>query len=281
MSRLPGEEDRSSIPPHRRGTPILASVLRAGAAVVLVGITVNAAASDGRRAVLGTVVAPGTLEIASDPGHWAPTTDGTPILEETALRTGHDAEAMVALGRHGMIGLREDSRAHLGSLGSEGLPLSLQGDGTLSFRLPQATALNILTDAAVVTSAVGGSSPDTHGWIQGTVAHDGSETVVRIVEGALHIRSRLTDETTVLAGGEEATIGGTSAAPRVALLSDASTRATWGRLPAFLGTTTGVVVASAVAVGGALGGAAAAGAFDGSSSAQSDDEQPSASPFRP
>jgi hypothetical protein len=220
--------------------------------------------------------------MASDPGRWTPTAGGTPVLEETALRTGANTMAMVALGRHGVVGLDKHSRVHVGSVGPDGLPLSLQGDGAVSFRLPGATALNILTDAAVVTSAAGAAQPGTQDWIQGMIAQDRGETLVRIVEGMLHVRSRATDELTVLAGGEEVTIGDASAAPRVAVMTDASAGATRGWLPAFLGTTTGVVAVSAVAVGGALGGAAAAGAFDGgSSSTQSDGEHPSASPFRP
>jgi hypothetical protein len=248
---------------------------------VVAAIAVNAAASDGQRAVIGTVVAPSTLEMARDPGRWMPTAGGAPVLEGTLLRTGADATATLALARHGVVGLAKDSRVHIGSLATEGLPLSLQGNGAVSFRLPGATELNILTDAAVVTSAADPSLPGTQGWIQGMIAQEGAETLVRIVEGMLHVRSRATDEVTVLAGGEEVTIGGAGGAPRVAPMTDASAAATRGRLPAFLGTTTGIVVASAVAVGGALGGAAAAGAFDGSSSTQSGGEQPSASPFRP
>jgi len=252
-------------------------------AVIVAGaVTSDAAATDARRAVVGTVVAPGTLEVLSDSNVWSPVANGIPVLEEMTLRSGPDENAMLSLGQIGVIGVGEHSRVRIGALGAAGLPLSLEGDGEVTFRLPSPTTLRILTDVAVVKGADAEIS-GVEAWVEGTVSQRGDETVARVVDGTLRVCNRATEACTLLTSGQEAMIATSDTLPRVAMMTDASAGATRGRLPAFLGTTTGMVVAGAVAVGGSLGGAAAAGAFDdsGSSSAQATDDQPSASPFRP
>ena len=266
---------------HHRGRTNPWRVL-AVAVVVAGAVMPDAAATDARRAVLGTVVAPGTLELSSDPQVWTPAAVGSPVLEETTLRTGSDKKATLSLGQNGVIGVHEDSRVRIGALAAPGLPVSLEGDSGISFRLPDTTTLSIFTDVAIVTGPDAGTS-SVEPWIHGTISQRGDETVIRVVEGTLRVRNRATEEFALLTSGQEARIAASDTLPRVAAMTDASAGATRGRLPAFLGTTTGMVVAGAVAVGGSLGGAAAAGAFDGSgsSSAQAVDDQPSASPFRP
>jgi hypothetical protein len=240
--------------------------------------------SEVKRRVLGTIVAPGALEVESDSGTWTPAANGAPVLDNTSLRNGDGPKAMVALGTHGVIGVRENSRLRIGGADRQGLPVSLEGESELSFRLPETTALSFLTVSAEVMAPTERSSPDTGqiGWIQGTIRQHENKTTVTLVEGTLRVRNRGAAEFTTLTSGEEAVITAAASTPRIAAMTAAPSRSKLGWLG--LGTTTGMVVAGGVLIGGGLGGAAAAGAFDGGSSsgAQGDGEPPPpASPFRP
>jgi len=246
----------------------------------------NAAAateSDLKRAVLGTIVAPGVLEIESGPETWTPATQGVPVLEDTQLRTGSGKKAVIALGKQGVIGLSEESALHIGSVGTDGLPVSLRGEGELSFRLPTNTALTFLTDSAIVKGPQPMHATAGEAWIQGTIAQRENETIVNVLEGSLQIRNRNANEFVTLGSGEQATIAGPVGTPRIARMTDAPEPTSQRRLAAMFGTKTGLIAgATAVAIGGGLGGAAAAGAFDdGEQAAQGSGNEPAASPFRP
>ena len=177
------------------------------AAFFVTGTAANAE-SDLKRAVLGTIVAPGTLELQSGPETWTPATQGTPVLEDTDFRTGSGKRGMIALGKEGVIGLSENSGLHIGSIGTDGLPISLQGESELTFRLPMTTTLTFLTEAAVVKAPQPIPASSDEVWIQGTITQRGNETTVSVLEGDLRVRNRGATDFATLGSGEQATITG-------------------------------------------------------------------------
>jgi hypothetical protein len=236
-----------------------------------------------KRAVLGTIVASGPIEVANEPGQWSPGSTGSPVLEHSELRTGDGDTAMVALGTQGVIGLRRHTHLRVGGTNSpNGLPLSLHGESSVSFRLPMASALSFLTDTAVVKA---GEPAADEASIRGIVSQQGEITTVRVISGNLDVRNRNATTFATVAGGEQATIASASAAPRITRMSTEETQSTTRRLSGlgFLGTKPGLIaLGTAAAVGGGIGIAAAAGAFDSDDNKGGGEPVPSqGSPFTP
>jgi len=283
MARLPVR--RSSLCGRQRGGKgLLFAALLFPATAIFVTTTAASSEADLKRLVLGTIVTPGTLEVESGPGNWIPATEGAPVLEETDLRTGPGKKAMIALGKEGVIGVREESGLRIGSTGTEGVPIMLQGESELTFRLPMTTMVTFVTDAAVVKAPQPMPASAREAWIQGTITQRGNETTVSVLEGDLQVRNRDAADFATLGRGEQAIISGSLETPRIARMTDASETKSRRRLAAIFGTKTGSIVAgaAAVAVGGGVGGAAAAGAFDSTeAAAQGGPGEPAASPFRP
>ena len=283
MGRLPVR--RSSLRGRLGGGKgLLFAALLLPATAVFVTTTAASREADLKRLVLGTIVTPGTLEVGSGPGNWIPATEGAPILEETELRTGPGKKAMIAMGKEGVIGVREGSGLRIGSIGTEGTPITLQGESELTFRLPITTTLTFFTDAAVVKASQPIPASAQEAWIQGTITQRGSETTVSVIEGDLRVRNRDAADFATLGSGEQATITGSLETPRIARMTDASETTSRRGLAAMFGTKSGLFAAgvTALAVGGGVCGAAAAGAFDSSeAAAQGGPGEPAASPFRP
>jgi hypothetical protein len=183
-----------------------------------------------------------------------------------------------------VIGVREESGLRVGSIGTEGIPIMLQGESELTFRLPMTTMLTFFTDAAVVKAPQPMPASAHEAWIQGTITQRGNETTVSVLEGDLQVRNRDAADFATLGSGEQAILTGSLETPRIARMTDASETTSRRRLAAIFGTKTGLIAAgaTAVAVGGGVGGAAAAGAFDSAeAAAQGGPGEPAASPFRP
>jgi hypothetical protein len=247
-----------------------------------------------KRAVLGTIVRPGAVEVAHEPDAWTPAGPGAPILENSTLSTGRGVTTLIALGRHGVIGLREQSHLSVGKIDREGLPLALDGDSSLIFRLPLKSDLTVFTYAAVARGPGGVEMPVGDTSIQGIITQDGKKTTVRIISGKLRVRSRDGARFAWVSGGEQATVVAGQEMPQIARMSEAAQEETSKRLGilGFLGSTTGRAVAgvTVVAVGVGLGTAAATGAFssdDGGDAAltvegsTAEGSTPQGSPFRP
>ncbi len=231
-----------------------------------------------KRSVVGSVAAAGALEMSTDPGVWTSAQQGAAVLEDSELRSGLGRPALIGLGKHGVVSLREGGRAHVGRMSGDGLPLTLRDDTSVSFRLPPGTELRLVTDAAELSAgAVEGSNTS----VQGIVSQEGGQTVLSIVHGTMNARQHGSDDVMQIAEGEQATIRKGDRRAAVAPMSADSEHTARRRLisAGFLGTKTGLIVAGATvaAVGGGIGIAAAAGAFDdgdGDSSTQG-------SPFEP
>ena len=158
------------------------------------------------RVVLGSIVAAGGLEVAKEPGTWAPGRQGDPVLEETAFRINAGRPATLSLGANGILGLREESRFRVGKKGSDGLPVVLEGESELSFRLPEGSSLNFLTDAAIVKGPVTSEATGAEMPIRGTITQRGSETIVQIKEGSVRIRNRDADHFVSVGSGQQASV---------------------------------------------------------------------------
>ena len=126
-----------------------------------------------KRAVLGTIVRPGVVEVANQPQAWVPAGNGTPVLEDSQLRTGRGETTLVALGKQGVVGLRAQSHLSVGKTDRQGLPLALDGESSLSFRLPLTSDLTIFTDAAVMKAPGAAEMPAGDTSVQGIIAQDG------------------------------------------------------------------------------------------------------------
>jgi hypothetical protein len=268
-----------------RGTLALLTPLLAATALSIV-IPAGTATAALERTVLGTIVSSSALEVASEPGAWRQGLQGAPILENSELRTEPGKVATVALGEKGIIGVHGGSHLQIGSPTREGLPISLRGESELTFRLPTATDVTFLTDAAIIRGPVEGPAAGGKAEVQGMIAQRGNETIVSVLKGTLRVRNRNAARFIVVGSGEQVTISGPESRPRLAAMTAASKKKT----RRIFGASAGLVVAgtTAVAVGAGLGGAAAAGAFDD----DRDDENvgaaqggpggpPPASPFRP
>jgi hypothetical protein len=269
---------------QRGGKVLLFAALLFPATAIFATTSAASDEADLKRLVLGTIVAPGALEVGSGKGNWTPAMEGVPVLEDTDLRTGPGKKAMIALGKEGVIGVREESGLRIGSVGPEGIPITLQGESELTFRLPMTTTLTFLTDTAVVKAPQPMPASTHDAWIQGTITQRGNETTVSVLEGDLQVRNRDAADFARLGSGEQATITGSLETPRIARMTDASETTSRRRLAGMFGTKAGLMVAgaAAVAVGGGVGGAAAAGAFDSAEAApQGNSGEPAASPFRP
>jgi len=262
---------------------LLAALLLPAAAFLVTGNAARAE-SDLKRSVLGTIVAPGALELQRGTGAWVPATQGTPVLEDTGVRTGSGKRAMLALGKEGVIGVGEESGLHIGSIGTDGLPISLQGESNLTFRLPMTTTLTFVTDAAVIKGPHPIPASADEVWIQGIITQRGTETTVSVLRGDMRVRNREATEFSTLGSGEQAIITGSLTTPRIARMTEVAQETDKRRAAAMFGGNTGLIVAgaTAVAVGAGVGGAAAAGAFDSTTgAAQGTAGEPAASPFRP
>lgn len=253
-----------------------AVVIGAVAVPVMLGAAVPTRAADAitKRSVLGSVMSSQSLEISTEPGVWTPAVQGAAVLEDSELRTGAGRPALIGLGTHGVISLRERSRLRIGRMGAGGLPVTLRGDAAVNFRLPAGTRLQLLTAAAVLSAGVV-DGPDTS--VQGIVSQKNGVTVVSVVRGTMHARQHDSDDITRVARGEQATFrtqDGDAEVTRMTGESDYKTR----RLTSlgFLGQRPGLVIAGATlaAVGGGVGIAAAAGAFDSSSGRGSNQSSP-------
>jgi hypothetical protein len=229
--------------------------------------------------VVGSVAAAGSLEMSTDPGVWTSAQQGAAVLEDSELRSGLGRPALIGLGKHGVVSLREGSRAHVGRMSGDGLPLTLRDDTSMSFRLPQGTELRLVTDAAELSAGVteGGDTS-----VQGVVTQEGGVTVLSVVHGTMSARRLGSDDVMRVAEGEQATIGKEDRRAEVTPMSGESQQKARRRLTSagFLGTRTGLIVAGATvaAVGGGIGIAAAAGAFD---SGGGDGDSDQGSPFEP
>jgi hypothetical protein len=254
------------------------------AGIALIPIVLGGTAAFGetegatKRSVVGSVAAAGALEMSTAPGVWTSAHQGAAVIEDSELRSGLGRPALIGLGKHGVISLREGSRAHVGRMSGDGLPLTLRDDASVSFRLPPGTELRLVTDAAELSAGATAGS-DTS--VQGVVSQEAGVTVLSVVHGTMSARRHGSDDVMRVAEGEQATIGEENRRAEVAPMSGDSEQKARRRLVSagFLGTKTGLIAAGAtvVAVGGGIGIAAAAGAFD--SGGDGDSEQ--GSPFEP
>jgi hypothetical protein len=259
---------------------------------LLVATTVSIAIGPGiaetalKRTVLGTIVASGTLEVASEPGVWKPGVQGAPILENTELRTGPGKVTMVALGNKGIIGVHPNSHVRIGAVAVGGLPISLSGPGEVIIRLPSSTDLTFLTEAAIIAAPANAPAPDDNAAIQGVITQGETETTVSLVKGNLRVRNRNAREFISVHGGEEVTVTGSGSTPRLTVMAQAQKKRTRRRLFSLksISRRTGLIIAGSTvtAVGAGLGIAAGAGAFDDDDDDDDDDEgAPPGSPFTP
>ncbi len=221
--------------------------------------------------------------IANERDAWTPGGNGTPVVEDSELRTGAGRTTLVALGKHGVVGLRERSHLSVGKIGAEGLPLSLDGESSLSFRLPLTTNLSISTDAAVVKGPPAGEVPGGYTSVQGIITQQGQLTNVSVIRRKLRVRNRGAERFVWVSDGEEATITAAQETPRIARMTAESEEEAKRRLGAlgWFGTKTGLLVggATAAAVGGGVGAAAATGAFSSSDDSSTGTVPAQASPF--
>lgn len=251
--------------PTWKGNGWLAALL-AIAAVLLVTSASAFADPPVKRAVLGTIVTAGTLEVALEPGKWKPAEAGAPVTEEAELRTRGGKRGLVALGKHGVIGFSKESHVRVGSLGPDGLPVSLEGDSEVSFRMPATTTLYFLTESAVVKGpmVLSESSPDA--LVQGVVAQRGKETIVSVVEGDVSVRNRDATELVAVTSGEEIVIAAREQKPQpVAMTGDEEHKKTRRRLASlgFLRTKKGLIIAGTTVGALAIGGVAIAASSGG------------------
>ncbi len=272
----------SLVGPRKRLGRRLAPAVAAFLAGIFITCTLASADSVVKRAVLGTIVASDAVQIAREPGAWTAGSNGTPVLENSELRTGAGKTTLVELGKHGVVGLREQSHVSVGKSGLDGLPLSLDGDGSLSFRLPLTSDLSILTDAAVIKGPGAGEAQSEYTSVQGIITQQGNLTNVSVTRGRLRVRNRGAEQFVWVGEGEQATITAAEETPRIARMTDASNKEVRRRVGAFgwFGTKTGLAVVGA-AVGGGVGAAAAAGAFSGDDGSAPANVPAQGSPFSP
>jgi hypothetical protein len=233
-----------------------------------------------KRAVLGTIVTAGTLEVAIEPGEWKPAEAGSPVLEETELRTLGGRRGLVALGKHGVIGFSKESQVRIGRSDPDGLPVSLEGESELSFRVPATTNMYFLTDSAVVRSPMALPASSADALIQGVIKQRGGETIVSVVEGEVRAGNRDATKLVAVKSGEEVVIAARDGTPRPVASGQEQEHKTRRRLASlgFLGTKKGLLIAggTVAAVGGGVAAGIAAGGGDGDHK-----ETKKASPFMP
>ena len=233
------------------------------AAVLLVTSAPAFAEPQMKRAVLGTVVTAGTLEVAIEPGEWKPAEAGSPVLEETELRTLGGKRGLVALGKHGVIGFSKESQVRIGRVDPDGLPVSLEGESELSFRVPATTTMYFLTESAVVKGPMVLSASSADALVQGVIKQSGGKTTVSVVEGEVSAGNRDTADLVAVKSGEEVVIIAREETPQPVALEPEEERETRRRLVSlgFLGTKKGLLIAggTVAVVGGGVGIAAASG----------------------
>ena len=255
------------------------------AAVLLVASAPASAEPSVKRAVLGTIVTAGTLEIATEPNVWKPAQSGSPVIEGTALRTQGVKRGLVALGKHGVIGFSGESHVRIGKAAPEGLPISLEGENELSFRMPATTAIYFLTDSAIVKGPMALSASSADALIQGTIKQRGKKTIVSVAEGEVSVRNRDGEQFLAVASGNEVVIAARNEPPRPVGLAQGEGQSTTRRRvvsAGFLGTKKGLLIVggTAAAVAGGIAVAAASGGSSDSSSGSGGGGS-SASPFMP
>jgi hypothetical protein len=252
------------------------------AAVLLVNSGPVSAETPLKRSVLGTIVTAGSLEIAQEPGVWTPVESGSPVIEASALRTLGGKRGLIALGKHGVIGFRGESHVRIGRMSLEGLPVSLEGESDLSFRLPATTAIYFITDSAVVRGPMALTASSSDAVIQGVIKQHGKKTIVSIAEGDVSVRNRESEEFLAVASGDEVVIEASNQTPRPVDLAQEEEQKTRRRLVSagFFGTKKGMLIAGGT-VAAVAGGIAIGAASGGSSSSSSGSGGSSASPFVP
>jgi hypothetical protein len=272
--------------PTVRGTwALAASSLIAASLVLTTGVSL-AAEPKVKRAVLGTILSAGTLEIAKKPNAWEPAERGAPVLEDSELRTGPGKPAMIGLGKHGIVALSESSRLRVGPATVEGLPVYLGPESELSLRLPVASGIYVLTDSAVIRGpASGPTSPAEGEFVQGTVARRGDETVVSVLSGDLRVRNRDGTDYVNVATGQNVAIADPSAEPKPVEMAEADEKKARRRMAGlgWLGTRNGMIIAGATLglAGAGIGiGLGVSGGGDGGGGGGGGGGGPS-SPFRP
>jgi hypothetical protein len=184
----------------------------------------GAGAADGPpsgRAVLGTVVEAGVLEIADGHGGWVRIASGAPVFEDTELRSNGAARSLIALGRHGVIALRERSGVHIGGWNAEGIRITVEPDAEVTFRLPDGSGLAFLTDTAIVRTGARTGDPASDA-IQGILQRRAGETTLSVVRGMLLVRSHQGRDYFAVHGGEEATVADATVRPRLAYMGAAA-----------------------------------------------------------
>jgi len=231
------------------------------AAVLLVTSAPAFAEPEVKRAVLGTIVTAGTLEVAIEPGEWKQAEAGSPVLEETELRTLGGKRGLVALGKHGVLGFSKESHVRIGRVSEDGLPVSLEGESELSFRVPATTTLYFLTDSAVVKGPMILSASSADALVQGVIKQREGKTIVSVVEGEVSAGNRGAIELVAVNSGEEVVIAAREETPRPVALGPEEKQKTRRRLVSagFLGTKKGLLIAggTVAAVAGGIGIAAA------------------------
>jgi len=233
------------------------------AAVLLVTSAPAFAEPQVKRAVLGTIVTAGTLEVAIEPGEWKPAEAGSPVLEEAELRTLGGKRGLVALGKHGVIGFSKESHVRIGRVDPDGLPVSLEGESELSFRVPATTTMYFLTDSAVVKGPMVLSASSADALVQGVIKQSRGKTTVSVVEGEVSAGNRDATELVAVTSGEEVVIAARDGTPRPVALGQEEEQKTRRRLVSmgFLGTKKGLLIAggTVAAVAGGVGIAVASG----------------------
>ena len=231
------------------------------AAVLLVTSAPAFAEPEVKRAVLGTIVTAGTLEVAIEPGEWKQAEAGSPVLEETELRTLGGKRGLVALGKHGVLGFSKESHVRIGRVSEDGLPVSLEGESELSFRVPATTTLYFLTDSAVVKGPMILSASSADALVQGVIKQREGKTIVSVVEGEVSAGNRGAIELVAVNSGEEVVIAAREETPRPVASGPEEKQKTRRRLVSagFLGTKKGLLIAggTVAAVAGGIGIAAA------------------------
>lgn len=234
------------------------------------------AQSNVSRQVLGTIHSHNNVEIAESSGAWKPAKAGSPLVENTFIRTGQDGAGLLDLGQDGVIGLYPESRLFVGSRAAGVVPVGLEA-GELAFRLPQNSKVELRTSAGIIRPS-GVVAAATGGFIEGFLAVTAQgETSVRVQNGSLMVRSTEGSDFLPVKAGQEVKFGASYKEPKIieaaapALGQDPAGKsqlrpAERGRaIPNVFAENPelAALIGGLAVTGGVLGGLAAAGTFDG------------------
>jgi hypothetical protein len=260
---------------------VVLTLLSAGSAVAASGGETSGVAAL-KRPIVGTVITAPALEIAHEPGAWAPARRGAPVLQDSRLRSGAGKPAVVALGANGVVALGENSQVRVGVTDKGKQAVILEGDGELRVRIPTASGLYFLTDSTIVAGPATAAATEAgeQEFVQALITQKHGETTVRVLNGDVRVANRDKGAFVAVAAGERVVVTGASSPPAPVEMAAAEKERTRRRFGWF-GTKTGMIVTGGVvaaAVGGGI--AAAAGGGGGGDGGDDDGGRPS-SPFKP